>query len=1379
MNDDSLNTIEGDSNYLVTNLVSNNPDNNPQLLDYYASLGWGIAIRPAGLGGHFWINNSGTGTVTEYVGDVGGVPIYQDDLKVVDVTPTEFNPFELSGPTGQVFNGSSDFVVTQEHPNGDITAPSKFIFVASDGGISAWTERRNDDGTVDRPLVSEVVVDKFGDAIYYGAAITNFDSNNRLYAVDFGPTPDIEVFDANFTEITEDFDFTNPFADEGYAPYNIQNVNDSLLVAYAVPSPVVPGDEVIEPGLGRIAEFDLDGDLIATWDDEGLLNAPWGFVEAPDNFGKYSNMLLVSNFGDGTIVAFDPDTREAVDYLRDDAGEAIAIDGLWGLVFGNGGSLGETNDLYFAAGNDLGDNPGDGVFGKVEVTADVDVPAPGGDQTFDGSDGDDLLVISGDNNIFNLGDGNNTLTARGLNQTVAVGSGDDIISIGSGVVELGDGTNFVTSSAGSATVTGGSGDDTVNQVQGNLIANLGEGNNHATSGAGDDEITTGSGDDFAHAGAGTNTLNLGEGDNTVNTTVVQNAFLTSIGQTTVTTGSGSDTFQLGAGSGVVTITNFDESDRFELVGFKPDFSGVFSFSDVAIAQDDADTVISLAATEDVLAILQNTEASTINAGTFGEAVTEPVSSDLVVSFTTSTNSLNEAEGTPIAFNFTVTGDEFPEQGVIVRTDENFLTNAQVDFNINLFGVPGLEFVDFEEVSPGLITVDWRLNQPEVSIETTVFDDNFAEPDSSFTTGLLPIPGAGYTLDPDATTATIFVTDGVDGTGGPVVSLTVDPTDVREGEALTLTLTADGELPTDGLEVSVAGDVVGALGEFITVDETSGVPALTFEGLASFPAPNEDGSGFIVTMTDNTATISFSIFDDGPGEGPETFGFSVVDGENYDVNPDLGSVDITIDDSEPSSLPVVSFTITPDSLNEAEGTPVSINFKVTGDFPEEGVIVRTDENFFPNSQVDFNLDLFSIPGLEFVDFEEVTPGQFVVDWRLTLPEVSIETTVFDDTLAEPDGSFTTGLLPIPDANYTLDPDATTATVFVTDGVDGSGGPVVGLTVDPAEVNEGNELTVTLTANGEIPADGLAVFVDGDTLGALGDFISTDETGIPQVTFEGLSGFPTPNEDGSGFIVTMTDNTATISFNIFDDGPGEGAETFNFSLLDGEIYDVDASASSVAITINDLDTVGTDQPESLVGDSNNNAIDAGGGDDTVAGDLGDDILLGGNGDDVLRGDRNSRSTQDGEPGGNDIIFGGEGNDRIGGKAGNDILSGDAGDDFIWGDDGDDIIMGVTGNDTLVGDNFSDGSGSDLFVFGNGDGTDTILDFEVGIDRIGLVEGELVFAELTLTQDGANTLLGVGSSGEVLAVLNNIQALSLGESDFVTVPDVSNPAEALAII
>ena len=197
-----------------------------------------------------------------------------------------------------------------------------------------------------------------------------------------------------------------------------------------------------------------------------------------------------------------------------------------------------------------------------------------------------------------------------------------------------------------------------------------------------------------------------------------------------------------------------------------------------------------------------------------------------------------------------------------------------------------------------------------------------------------------------------------------------------------------------------------------------------------------------------------------------------------------------------------------------------------------------------------------------------------------------------------------------------------------------------------------------------------------------------------------------------------------------------------------------------------------------DSGDNRLYADYGGDTVAGGLGDDIILGNDGADVLRGDLDQRSAQDDVVGGNDVIFGGGGDDRIGGKSGDDVLLGEAGDDQIWGDDGNDILIGGAGNDTLTGDNASNGVGEDLFVFGLGDGIDIITDFQVGFDQIGLVSGELTFADLEITQEGNNTVLGVSGSGETLAVLQGVQS-GLGEASFTIVADVTNPTEALALI
>ncbi|MEL7036133.1 MAG: esterase-like activity of phytase family protein, partial [Cyanobacteria bacterium J06592_8] len=163
------------------------------------------------------------------------------------------------------------------------------------------------------------------------------------------------------------------------------------------------------------------------------------------------------------------------------------------------------------------------------------------------------------------------------------------------------------------------------------------------------------------------------------------------------------------------------------------------------------------------------------------------------------------------------------------------------------------------------------------------------------------------------------------------------------------------------------------------------------------------------------------------------------------------------------------------------------------------------------------------------------------------------------------------------------------------------------------------------------------------------------------------------------------------------------------------------------------------------------------ETIAGLLGDDEISGSEGDDVLRGDLDSRDPQGNIDGGNDTISGGDGDDNIGGKSGDDELFGDDGDDEIWGDDGDDLIRGGLGDDILTGDDFSGGQGSDTFVLAVGEGTDTITDFEVGVDAIALAEG-LTFADLSIS---GNTI-AVGD--EILATVLGVETLT--ETDFTLV-------------
>lgn len=192
-------------------------------------------------------------------------------------------------------------------------------------------------------------------------------------------------------------------------------------------------------------------------------------------------------------------------------------------------------------------------------------------------------------------------------------------------------------------------------------------------------------------------------------------------------------------------------------------------------------------------------------------------------------------------------------------------------------------------------------------------------------------------------------------------------------------------------------------------------------------------------------------------------------------------------------------------------------------------------------------------------------------------------------------------------------------------------------------------------------------------------------------------------------------------------------------------------------------GSDAAETIKG-SNRMAdvVYALGGADTVAGGDGEDVIFGGDGDDVLRGDRNRRKP-DGTAGGDDVIFGGDGSDRIGGKSGNDSLYGDDGDDLIWGDDGDDLLWGGRGSDTLTGDDDSGGSGSDTFVLAFGEGTDTITDFEVGVDVIGLF-GTLTYSQLAISSEADST--AIGFSDQTLAILTDVTASSLTEASFMPV-------------
>ena len=294
---------------------------------------WGIAFNPTGF---VWVANNGTSTSTLYDGD--GVP-----QTLVVAVP--------DNPTGIVFNGSTDFKVTA---NG-VTGASPFIFVGESGTVSGWSP------AVDRTHAI-TAVDTGGTALYKGLAIGAYAGANYVYAADFRNNR-IDVYDAAFKKATLPGTFTDPNLPAGYAPFGIQASGDRIYVAYAQRA-ASGDDEVKGAGLGVVDVYDTAGNLVRRVASGGALNAPWGLAVAPANFGDFSNALLVANFGDGRINAYNPATGTFIGTLAKSDKTPIVIDGLWGIAFGNGVNKQPTNTLFYTAG------PGDeahGAYGRIDL----------------------------------------------------------------------------------------------------------------------------------------------------------------------------------------------------------------------------------------------------------------------------------------------------------------------------------------------------------------------------------------------------------------------------------------------------------------------------------------------------------------------------------------------------------------------------------------------------------------------------------------------------------------------------------------------------------------------------------------------------------------------------------------------------------------------------------------------------------------------------------------------------------------------------------------------------------------------------------------------------------------------------------------------------
>ena len=322
--------------YVQKNLVSDIPNlavtTDPNLVN-----AWGIAFTPTSPA---WIADNGTGLSTLYSGTGSIIPL------VVTIAPPK-NAEGPATPTGIVFNGGGGFNVTAH----DKTGSSLFIFATEDGTISGWSPTVDGTHSILGPDNHEA------GAVYKGLAIGTTDDGTFIYATNFF-SGWVEMYNSSFGWVKN---FTDTDLPMGYAPFGIRNINGKLYVTFALQDEDKE-DDVAGPGHGFVDVFDLNGNKLKRLISHGQLNSPWGLALAPAGFGKFSGDLLVGNFGNGHINAFNIEKGSARGHMLRSNGGTLEISGLWALSFGNGGTAGPTTALLFTAGPD---EESHGLFGTI------------------------------------------------------------------------------------------------------------------------------------------------------------------------------------------------------------------------------------------------------------------------------------------------------------------------------------------------------------------------------------------------------------------------------------------------------------------------------------------------------------------------------------------------------------------------------------------------------------------------------------------------------------------------------------------------------------------------------------------------------------------------------------------------------------------------------------------------------------------------------------------------------------------------------------------------------------------------------------------------------------------------------------------------------
>jgi uncharacterized protein (TIGR03118 family) len=342
--------VSADPLFNQQNLVSDIPGL-AEITDSSLVNSWGISESSTSP---FWISDNGTGLSTLYAVPGTSPPVTKQGLTVT------INPAAgaaSAAPTGTVFNSS---------PGTGFTIAGKkavFLFDSEDGAISGWNPAFGT-GSTAIVAVDHGSPDPSLNAVYKGLAISTV-NGGTLYATNFRAGT-VEAYDSSFNP-TLVGDFVDPSLPAGYAPFNDEVINGELYVTYAVQD-AAKHDDVAGLGNGLVDIFNLNGTFDERLISHGLLDSPWGMAIAPSSFGTLAGDLLVGNFGNGMINAYNATTGTFIGTLDGADGNPLVIDGLWALTIGNGAAGGSLNTLYFTAGPD---GESHGLFGALTV-----VPEP-------------------------------------------------------------------------------------------------------------------------------------------------------------------------------------------------------------------------------------------------------------------------------------------------------------------------------------------------------------------------------------------------------------------------------------------------------------------------------------------------------------------------------------------------------------------------------------------------------------------------------------------------------------------------------------------------------------------------------------------------------------------------------------------------------------------------------------------------------------------------------------------------------------------------------------------------------------------------------------------------------------------------------------------